>query len=627
MQQKRLLLATVISLAILLTWQYFFAPKQPPQENSNNSTSQQANTAQSSNQSPTPVATPTPSASPTVQQDNTPEKILTIQTPLYDMKISSKGAVATSWVLKNHFDPDLNRIKPIYSVGGTKTNPMPLELISQVGTSKTPREAPLRIEVGDPNIDAVLRDKSYTFSGINEGENTINLQKGFNSKKIDFILHDDSTGIDLTKSITFNESRYDVDVEIKMTRGGQPVPQVTLLVGPSIGDQGIPYYNFYSVAPQGIAVVNNEVHRLTPEFVDPATEGWLFTTTKPEGPHRKDVKGEVDWAGVCDTYFAMLAIPSRKTKDLTVRTSKYEYQHNGYKEDRFLLTTYISIPADGSKTQLYVGPKDHYVLTAASEQIGKQIGRETLDIDESIDYGLFATVSRPIAVKLLWFIKRLNEFTGNYGVAIIIFTIIIYSLFFPLKYKSSKAMKRAQKQAPKMKELQEKMKGIKSDDPRMVEFQKEQFKLMREANPLSGCLPLLIQMPFLFALYRAITISIDFRLADFLWIPDLSGPEPYVIKILPILMAGSMIVLQWITPSPTIDPAQRFMMTVFMPLFMLYILWSAPAGLLVYWLVGNLVGFAQQMIINRMVKSEDDAEPPKNEEVKAGKKLKPARAS
>jgi YidC/Oxa1 family membrane protein insertase len=291
------------------------------------------------------------------------------------------------------------------------------------------------------------------------------------------------------------------------------------------------------------------------------------------------------------------------------------------------LTTYISIPADGSKTQLYVGPKDHYVLTAASEQIGKQIGRETLDIDESIDYGLFATVSRPIAVKLLWFIKRLNEFTGNYGVAIIIFTIIIYSLFFPLKYKSSKAMKRAQKQAPKMKELQEKMKGIKSDDPRMVEFQKEQFKLMREANPLSGCLPLLIQMPFLFALYRAITISIDFRLADFLWIPDLSGPEPYVIKILPILMAGSMIVLQWITPSPTIDPAQRFMMTVFMPLFMLYILWSAPAGLLVYWLVGNLVGFAQQMIINRMVKSEDDAEPPKNEEVKAGKKLKPARAS
>lgn len=625
MQQKRLLLATVISLAILLFWQYFLVPKPQPQDNSNNAAQTQASPSQTVNPSETPTPTPTPLP---VVQDNTAQRTLTIQTPLYDVKLDNKGAVATSWILKQHFDPDLKTVKPLHSVGGTKDNHTPLELISQEGLKRTPRQVPLRIEVEDQNINSLLSDRNYIINGLNEGENTIELKEGFGSKKIEFVLRDEATGVDLTKSITFNENRYDVDVEVKMTRNGQPVPQVTLVIGPSIGDQGVPHYSFYSVAPQSISVVNNEVHRLAPESVHPATEGWIFSSTKPEGADRKNVNGEIDWAGICDTYFAMLAVPARPTKDLIVRTSKYEYEHNGYKEDRFLITAYVPIPADGSKNQLYVGPKDHYVLTAASEQIGKQVGRKNLDIDEAIDYGLFSTVSRPIAVKLLWFIKRVNLFTGNYGIAIIIFTIIIYSLFFPLKFYSSKAMKRSQKQAPKMKELQEKMKGLKSDDPRMVEFQKEQFRLMREANPLSGCLPLLIQMPFLFALYRAITISIDFRLAHFLWIPDLSGPEPFFIKVLPILMASSMIVLQWITPTPTMEPAQRIMMTVFMPLFMLYILWSAPAGLLVYWLVGNLVGFTQQLIINRMIKSKDDAEPPKDVETKkTGKKLKPARAS
>ena len=104
-------------------------------------------------------------------------------------------------------------------------------------------------------------------------------------------------------------------------------------------------------------------------------------------------------------------------------------------------------------------------------------------------------------------------------------------------------MKKAQKLAPKMKELQEKIKGMKQNDPRLKELQMDQLRLMKEGNPLGGCLPLLIQMPFLFALYRAITISLDFRQASFLWIPDLSAAEPYLIHILPILMTGTMVML------------------------------------------------------------------------------------
>jgi YidC/Oxa1 family membrane protein insertase len=231
-------------------------------------------------------------------------------------------------------------------------------------------------------------------------------------------------------------------------------------------------------------------------------------------------------------------------------------------------------------------------------------------------------MSRRLAVPILSSIKWLKKLTGSYGVAIILFTIVIYSLFFPLKWRSSKSMKKAQKLAPRMKELQEKIKGMKQNDPRLKELQVEQLRLMKEGNPLGGCLPLLIQMPFLFALYRAITISLDFRQASFLWLPDLSAPEPYFIHILPILMAGTMIVLQLITPAPSADPLQRKMMAIGMPLFMLYILWSAPSGLLLYWLVGNIVGFAQQFVINKWTQTGPDepavAEPPGKKPSKTG---------
>jgi YidC/Oxa1 family membrane protein insertase len=125
-------------------------------------------------------------------------------------------------------------------------------------------------------------------------------------------------------------------------------------------------------------------------------------------------------------------------------------------------------------------------------------------------------------------------------------------------------------------------------------------------------------MPFLFALYRAITISLDFRQATFLWLPDLSAGDPY--HILEFLMSGTMIVLQLITPAPSADPLQRKMMAIGMPLFMLYVLWGAPSGLLLYWLVGNIVGFSQQFIINRLTKSEDDEPPPADQRTKGSRK-------
>jgi YidC/Oxa1 family membrane protein insertase len=318
----------------------------------------------------------------------------------------------------------------------------------------------------------------------------------------------------------------------------------------------------------------------------------------------------VDWAGVGDTYFSMVAAPGRRLEGLELQTTQYDYSNNGKPEKRYLITAWVPIPTDGTRSAIYTGPKDHFLLTEASKNLRAALGRDSIDLEGLIDYGWFSWMSKPLAVPILLSIKWLQRHTGSYGLAIILFTIVIYSLFFPLKWRSSKSMKKAQKLAPRMKELQEKIKGMKQSDPRLKELQVEQLRLMKEGNPLGGCLPLLIQMPFLFALYRAITISLDFRQASFLWLPDLSAPEPYFIHILPILMAATMIVLQLITPAPSADPLQRKMMAVGMPLFMLYVLWSAPSGLLLYWLVGNIVGFAQQFLINKWTKPEGDEQPP-----------------
>jgi YidC/Oxa1 family membrane protein insertase len=316
----------------------------------------------------------------------------------------------------------------------------------------------------------------------------------------------------------------------------------------------------------------------------------------------------MDWAGVADTYFAMVVVPRQKVEGLEYRTVAYEHKPNGgTAEKRYLISALVPLPADGSRSVVYAGPKDHYLLQEVNKELTASVERP-IDLDSLIDYGFLGWISRPLAVPILGAITYLYQLTGSYGVAIILFTIVIYSLFFPLKWRSSKAMKKAQKLAPRMKELQEKIKGMKPNDPRLKELQMDQLRLMKEGNPLGGCLPLLIQMPFLFALYRAITISLDFRQASFLWIPDLSAAEPYLIHMLPILMTGTMVVLQLVTPAPSADPLQRKMMAIGMPLFMLYILWSAPSGLVLYWLVGNIVGFTQQFLINRWTKDDDEPE-------------------
>jgi len=581
----------------------------------------------------TPATAP---AAPSPAVDNTPQRKLHIVTPLYEATLDTRGAVAISWILKKNKSTG----RPILAASSTRNDPKPLELITTPPAGIAPDQLfqPLRLVTGDAALDSPLAARNFKISGggAEAGDQTIDVPSA--SKRIDFVLHDDATGLDATKSITFFADRYSAEIEVKLRRNQQPVSPVSLAIGPSIGDQGIDKYTFYLYAPEGIAVTNGaaqrinsvEVHsdRVNTGLINRLLEGISLKAVVNKPPDHEKVDGGVQWAGVGDTYFAMIAVPAKPLAGLEYRTVSYQQKTNDKPEERLLITALVPVPTDGSKTELYVGPKDHRLLATASEEI-KQAGGPQVDLGEAINYGFLAWMRRSLAVPILFSINALQKLTGSYGVAIILFTIFIYSLFFPLKWQSSRKMKKAQKYAPRMKELQEKLKSMKSTDPRMKELQMEQLRLMKEANPLGGCLPLLIQMPFLFALYSAITISIDFRQASFLWIPDLSGPEPYFLyflRILPIMFTGSMIVLQLLTPQPSADPLQRKMMAVGMPLFMLYILWSAPAGLLLYWLVGNIVGFLQQFIINRMTKEEPPPPDAKGVKKKPPKKLSPANA-
>lgn len=587
MEQKRFLAAIILSATILFIWQYYFSPSPQPEQPAAVTNKNEAVAP------PAPISplsqTPAPENSEVVRQpDAAPQRTIVVETPLYRVTLDSRGAIPTSWVLKYNKDNG----KDLYSVGADVSKRLPLELIAQKPLGESPREAPLRFVSEQADLEAILNDRNYVITDATD--DVISLAQG-EQHRLSFAMRDEATGVIATKTFVFNAENYQVGLEAKVDRSGGAQPSVELAVGPSIGDQGVLHYTFYSVPPEAVFGYEDGRRAASAISEDENTPGKFV------------INDRVDWVGIGDTYFAMVVVPTQKFERARFTARKYEHEHGGEKEDRYLVSGFVPVPDDGLRAVVYAGPKDNDLLTAASIDISTTVNRP-VNLDELIDYGYLSSLFRRLAIPIASSLKAINRITHNYGLAIIIFTFVVYSLFFPLKWRSSKAMKKAQKMAPRMKEVQEKMKTLKPDDPRLRELQSEQFRLMKEGNILGGCLPMLIQMPFFIALYKAITISLDFRQATFLWLPDLSAADPW--HLLPVLMAASILVVQLITPAPNADPVQRKMMAIMVPAVMLYAMWSAPAGLLIYWLFGNIITFLQQMFINKLLSSSDDAVTP-----------------
>jgi YidC/Oxa1 family membrane protein insertase len=218
------------------------------------------------------------------------------------------------------------------------------------------------------------------------------------------------------------------------------------------------------------------------------------------------------------------------------------------------------------------------------------------DLRDVVDFGFFSLIARPLFLWLKWTHEHM---ASNWGVSIIILTIVINLALLPLRIVSMKSALKMQKLQPQMKAIQERYKKYPMRDPKRQEMNAEISELYKQegVNPAGGCLPLIIQMPFLFAFYSMLANAIDLRQAPFLWLHDLSSPDK--LFIMPVIIVVSTYLMQKMTPSSGMDPKQQQMMTLMMPLMIGWFSFSLPSGLSVYWTVGNIIGIGQQYIMNR----------------------------
>ncbi len=628
-------------MVVLFGWTYLFPPPKP----ANNANANVAANAEASTAPAAPAATastPEITEAGSLPATNAPRREITIDSPLYQVKLDSKGGLATSWIIKKNASPKGDFA--VYGDGSTPANEKPLQLISAKALEQEPREIPFRIATDDPALGQMMNEGVFEVSGADTDAVMLN---GAENRTLEFVMKSDvmlrgvTQPLEVRKKFTFSATSYISDLAVTVLLNGQPVPNTKLVIGASIGDHAINHHNFYHIESEAIAGVNGDVKRHQGNYA--------FTYDATNKASLTD-NGTVDWAGVGDAYFAMAAIPATQAQGVEYKATKYDVQTEPFfysifqwvlrnpttSETRHLVTVYLPITADGSVTKVFTGTKDYFLLDSLSADLTKTAGR-SIDLTNLINFSSYwwlRWMTKPVAIVILYALNFFNALTHNYGVAIIVFTFLFYSLLFPLRWSQSRSFKKASGNAPKMKEIQDKIKdlqkkGVPNDDARMRALQMEQLKLTKDALPIGGCLPMLLQFPLLIAFYTAVTVSMEVRQASFIWLPDLSAADPW--HILEFAFALSMILSMKFTPqAATVTPEQQMqqkMMTYFMPIMMLWVMWSAPSGLLLYWFFGNIVSFAQQMIINRMNKTNL---PPGTEVVdsvpKGAKQVKPKMA-
>ena len=664
MDRSRIFIAILVSTVILLGWfplmRYFNLLPQPAEQPAPTEiiteTPPPAPVSPGGSTAPTVSdKKPSPAVTPTAPTTQVAPREINITTPNWEIKLSNRGAVATSWIITQHDG------RKIAAASGNGKNDAPLELIPQ-DTLET-LGAPLRLRLPDaPLLAEELNKVNYQVDG--SVENKINLNAG-EEREITFKYS--STAATVRKTFKFYADKQIFDATAEVTSNNAP-QRAELVFGPRLGDAsdvqtGGSYGNHYQViafTPAGSRTAYDGSH-ITPTFaritqVDETGkrvqldkplagdvnqirivggDGKNFITlvgfatvlsresdnrtlTLDAIPQGTQVGSAVAqgadtyrqpyaWVGTFDHYFGMLAIPPKPVSEISLMSAHLK---NGEAQEAVHDYPSVAVPVDASEpTHIFVGPKDRELLAALGNQYHT-------DLEAIIDYGMFAFIVRPIVKILAPTMDALFKIFGNYGWAIVAITALVNLLLFPLRYYSSKKMKQAAKHQPRLKELQDKMKKLK-DNPKasqreMQELQREQMAIMKEANPMGGCLPMLLQMPIFWSFFVFLTISLDMRHAHWLgWVTDLSKADP--LHILPIIMCVTMIASTALMPQPKVDdPAmkmQRTMMTWVMPIMLTWFFFlSAPSGLVLYWMVSNMVGVVIQLVINKIT-AEPQPEP------------------
>jgi len=554
MDTYRAFLAIVISFVILVGYQYFFVGFDKPADENEPAGQPAATTQQAGAPAPVDVAPVVIQQSAAVpaaveKYDRKPREIA-VDTDLYSALFTEDGGVIKSFRLNRHTETnDKDSLgMQLVKTDGSQGLPLSFSWGSALGSRILYESKSNHIELSSSRNKEELRMSSQTVNGLS-----------------------------IERVYTFDNSSYLIDLNIKVknlsANALQGMPQLQQVNAPfEAGDGGRKRFLFHGPA----AFINGALEQVKSGDFE-------------EGP--KTLQGTIDWVGYEGNYFICGIIPvdgagntftMQGTEALTVMQlsgNMDTLQPGGEKEYKY---------------HIYYGPKKLSML----DDIGYNLGK-------SVNFGWFDVIAKPT----LWILNKIYTVFHNYGIAIILVTILFKAVFWPITQKGMKSMKNMQKLQPKMAKIKEKYKG---DPTKMNQEVMSMYKTYK-VNPLGGCLPMVLQIPVFFALYKVLLQSIELRHAPFmLWITDLSAPDrlwigidlPYVggLPVLTLLMGASMFLQQKMSPS-TADPTQAKVM-MFLPVVFTFMFLNFASGLVLYWFINNLLSVLQQVLINRDTKKK-----------------------
>jgi YidC/Oxa1 family membrane protein insertase len=552
---KSLLVMMLVMVSVFFGLQYF-RTKHNPQTALPNASTSTSSTPSSTPQSAqpnasAPAAGTVASALPTVQAPA--ESTTVIENELYRITFSNRGGQVTSWILKQFKDSDR---KPLDLVHG--------QAAQQFGY-------PLSLYTYDAALTSTLSKGLYVPSATGSLAAPATLTFDYSNGSIK-----------VRKTFSFDET-YVLHADVEVTQNGAPVRALINWPG-GFGDQ------------DNAAAYNGAQIDLSRD----AKDQHLASKKVSSG---ETLNGPFDWAGTSDTYFAAIFLPDAPD------TASFVTLHNQLDVAKTIRRSGIGSgsPAKGAievpilgaalgdvsghtQSRIYVGPKAISVLKAIHS------ANRNVTLEPLLEFGFWGAIGKYLFLALQFIHTHI---ASNWGWAIIILTVLINILMLPFRVKTMQNGLKMQRIQPQMDAIKERYKKYKATDPKRTEMNAEIMKLQKDngVNMFGGCIPTLITLPLLYAFFTMLPRVVELRQAHWLWLPDLQAPDPW--HILPILMVVSQFLVQFYTPSPGVDPQQQRMMAFTMPAISGYFTWNYGSGLALYWAVGNLIGIAQQAVMNR----------------------------
>ena len=547
----RSMLAFMVLLGVaLLAFQYFKPPTPPVQQQQTQTTGQPATT------SGLPVAAAQNSAGSASQASATPavvaaaESQTVVENELYKITFTNRGAQVKSWILKKYKD----------------SRGRPLDLVNQQAAATF--GYPLSLFTYEPGLTTDLNQALYQPSAT-----------GVVAAPAGIIFKYAKGPLTVIKTFTFNES-YVIDAEVSVVRSGVPVRALVAWPG-GLGDQ-------------------EEVAQYAASKFAYSIDGKrdALAATKVSG--NATIEQPYDYAGAIDLYFGAVFLPATPSRATIVTlhnaidAPKDAAAPNIEKFKSQVLGVAVGDTSGTTHTRLFAGPLQFDVLGSihTTSQDGLATGE---DLKPLIQFGFFKVISEPLFLLL----RFIYGFVGNWGWAIIIVTLVFNLLMLPTRLMMMRSSLKMQRIQPKIDAIKKRYAHLKATDPKRAEMNAETMKLYKDENinMYGSCLPMLVQLPLFYGYYRVLANVIELRQAHWGWLPNLAIADPW--HILPIVIIVSMFLVQFITPSPGMDPAQRRMMAFMMPAIFGFSMWNFASGLALYWTTGNLLNLGLQLGINR----------------------------